>query len=76
MCDQCGGHGYLGRIGIYEVLQVSDSIRKLIIRKTASDEIEKQAVSEGMTLMLQDGLNKVSAGLTTIEEIIRAVKES
>lgn len=75
-CTQCNNKGYQGRIGIYEVLEGSDKIRVLISEKATSDEIQKQAVSEGMITMLQDGLDKVSSGLTTIEEVIRVGRES
>ena len=75
-CAQCNNKGYQGRIGIYEVLPTSDKLRSLITEKATSDEIQKQAVSEGMITMLQDGLDKVSSGLTTIEEVIRVGRES
>lgn len=75
-CDECGGKGYIGRVGLYEVLAVSEKIREAITTKANSDEIQKIAQSEGMTTMLQDGLDKVSSGLTTIEEVVRVVRES
>ena len=75
-CEQCNMKGYTGRIGIYEALEASEEIRNLITKRATSDEIQKQAVSEGMTIMLQDGLDKVASGLTTIEEVIRVVRES
>jgi type IV pilus assembly protein PilB len=75
-CDRCNRKGYTGRVGIFESLEVTDKIRSLITKKTTSDEIEKKAVDEGMVTMLQDGLDKVSSGLTTIEEVIRVVRES
>ncbi len=75
-CSRCGDKGYIGRIGIYEVLPVTDKIRSLITKRATSDEIQDAAISEGMITMLQDGLDKVSSGLTTIEEVIRVVRES
>lgn len=75
-CDKCNRKGYLGRVGIYEVMPTTDKVRSLITERSASGQIEKQAVSEGMITMLQDGLDKVSSGLTTIEEVIRVVRES
>ena len=75
-CDQCNMKGYTGRIGIYEALAASEKVRELIISKSTSESIQKQAVSEGMTTMLQDGLDKVASGLTTIEEVIRVVREN
>ncbi len=74
-CRECGGSGYTGRIGIYEVIEVTETLKRLINNKIASDEIEKQAQSEGMVKMIEDGLNKIAAGLTTIEEVLRAVRE-
>jgi type IV pilus assembly protein PilB len=75
-CSQCNHKGYIGRIGIYEALPVTEKIRTLITQKETSDIIQKQAMDEGMISMLQDGLDKVSSGLTTIEEVIRVVREN
>ncbi len=75
-CDKCGGKGYQGRIGIYEVINVSQKIRDLVTKKATSDEIQKVAEDEGMVTMLQDGLDKVSSGLTTIEEVLRVIREN
>lgn len=72
-CDECRGKGFRGRVGIYEVLGMTDPMRKLITARATSDLIRKQAVEEGMVTMLQDGLDKVSSGLTTVEEVISAV---
>ena len=74
-CEECNFRGYRGRIGIFEVLEVNDEIRKLTIQKSSSDEIKKAAVKNGMVTMLEDGLNKIAAGLTTVEEVLRAVRE-
>ncbi len=74
-CPQCNSSGYSGRIGIYEVLSVTEGIRKLVSSRKDAGEIAKQAISEGMERMMQDGLNKVAAGLTTIEEVMRVFKE-
>lgn len=73
-CAECRNRGYTGRIGIYESLAVTETIKKLISEKSG-DKIKQQAESEGMVSMLQDGFNKVSAGLTTLEEVLRAVRE-
>ena len=75
-CEECGHKGYSGRVGIFEVLPVSEAIRSLVIRKRTGEDFHKQAVSEGMVPMIEDGLDKVSSGLTTIEEVIRVVRES
>ncbi|MBI3443444.1 type II/IV secretion system protein [Candidatus Woesebacteria bacterium] len=73
-CKICHQTGYSGRIGIYEVLEVTKGIRKLIVEKNDSDIISRTAVQEGMTTMLDDGLQKVAKGITTIEEVLRVAK--
>jgi type IV pilus assembly protein PilB len=67
--------GYSDRLGIHEVLEVTASIKELIIKKVNADEIEKQARVEGMLTMLEDGLVKAARGLTSIEEILRVARE-
>lgn len=73
-CKVCHKTGYLGRLGVFEVLEVSKEIRRLISLNSDSDEINKQAVIEGMTTMLDDGLDKVKKGFTTLEEVLRVTK--
>jgi len=73
--DQKSGGGFSGRIGIYEVLEMTDTIRELVNKKASSDQIEDAAKREGMVIMMEDGLNKVSAGQTTIEQVLEAVFE-
>lgn len=73
-CKICHNTGYVGRIGIFEVLEVSKEVKKLIQQKMDSDVIVKQAIAEGMTTMLDDGLNKVVRGYTTLEEVLRVTK--
>ena len=67
--------GYSGRIGIHEVLMVSSAIRELILHGAAPDAIEAQARKEGMLTMLEDGLYKSTRGITSVEEVLRAVSE-
>ena len=67
--------GYAGRKGIYEVLPVTSTIKELVMRNATSDEIEKQARSEGMLTMVEDGIFRAAQGLTTIEEVLRVVTE-
>jgi type II secretory ATPase GspE/PulE/Tfp pilus assembly ATPase PilB-like protein len=74
-CDDCGQKGYLGRVGVYEVLPVTQKLKDTIIQKPTTDELLKVALDEGMITMLQDGVDKVSAGLTTIEEVLRVASE-
>lgn len=73
-CRVCHSTGYFGRIGIFEVLEVSKNIRKLVIERVDAETIESAARKEGMKNMMEDGLEKVSKGLTTIEEVMRATK--
>jgi type IV pilus assembly protein PilB len=73
-CPVCHNTGYSGRIGIFEVLMISPRIQELIHDKTDADTITKQAVKEGMQTMLLDGLQKVTQGITTIEEVLRVIK--
>lgn len=73
-CPVCHDTGYVGRIGIFEVLVVSSAIQELITKKSDSEMIMKQAQAEGMSTMLEDGLMKVQEGITTIEEVLRATK--
>ena len=74
-CKECNNTGYLGRIGIFEVVSVSNMIGKLIIERVAAEAIEKQAITEGMITMKQDGYLKVIEGVTTIEEVLRVAEE-
>lgn len=73
-CEVCHFTGYLGRFGIFEVLEVTNNIKKLISANNDSDVISKQAISDGMDTMLDDGLSKVVKGVTTIEEVLRVTK--
>jgi len=74
-CPECSNTGYLGRIGIFEVLPVSEKIGRLILEHAPASDIEKQAVAEGMITMKQDGYLKVVEGITTIEEVLRVAQE-
>jgi len=73
-CKICHNTGYSGRIGLFEVLEVTPEIKKLIVQKVNSDIIGSQAQKESMTSMLDDGLDKVAKGITTIEEVLRVTK--
>ncbi len=74
-CDSCNQTGYKGRMGIYEVLDNSTSVQKLIVSNATSDVIQEQAISEGMVTMQLDGFIKALRGQTTIEEILRVTVE-
>jgi len=73
-CPVCQKTGYLGRSGIFEILEMQESIKQLIVEKADSFKIEKEAVRLGMTTMLEDGLEKVENGITTLEEVLKAAR--
>lgn len=74
-CSECGDLGYMGRVGIYEVLPSSEKVTRLLLEGVDEAAIEKQAVAEGMITMKQDGYLKVLSGDTTIEEVLRVAQE-
>ncbi|NQT94855.1 MAG: type II secretion system ATPase GspE [Candidatus Omnitrophica bacterium] len=74
-CPKCKNMGYMGRAGIYELLIIDDDIKKLIIAKASADEIKKKAVSSGMQTLRDDGIEKATAGITSVEEVLRATQE-
>ena len=73
-CEKCNHTGYLGRIGIYEVLRVSEKIAKKILERADAASVEKAATEDGMIIMKQDGYLKALDGVTTIEEVIRVAQ--
>lgn len=74
-CDECSHTGYKGRIGIYEVLGINGPVQKLITANATSDQIQVQAIIDGMTTMQTDGLVKTLRGNTTLEEVLRVTRE-
>jgi len=70
-CEKCGGTGYKGRTGIFEVLKMSEAIQKLTLARSSSTQIQEVAVKEGMLTLVQDGNLKVLEGITTLEEVLR-----
>lgn len=70
-----GEDGYKSRIGIHEVFQVTSSIREMIMKSATSDQLEEQGRKEGMLTMLEDGIYKASRGITSLEEVLRAIRE-
>lgn len=72
-CNFCANTGYLGRMGVFEILVMSDEIRRLLLRDASADAIKAQAIKEGMVPMWHDGMLKVQAGLTTSREVLRNV---
>ncbi|HKQ39093.1 MAG TPA: ATPase, T2SS/T4P/T4SS family, partial [Verrucomicrobiae bacterium] len=73
-CEECRQFGYQGRLGIYEILIVSEAIRPLVLSRAAASTIAQRAIEHGMRTLRMDGWNKVKAGLTTIEEVLRVTQ--
>lgn len=74
-CNQCNRLGYQGRVGIFEVLIISEKIMRLIFERAATADIEKQAILEGMMTLKQDGYLKAVEGVTTLEEVLRVAQD-
>ncbi len=70
-CSACGSRGYRGRVGLYEVLEITDELRELILVGASALELKKKAIDQGMISLRRSGLIKVAAGQTTLEEVIR-----
>jgi type II secretory ATPase GspE/PulE/Tfp pilus assembly ATPase PilB-like protein len=71
----CGNSGYYGRMGIFEVIPISEKIGKLILERASASDIEKMAKEEGMITLKQDGYLKVTEGITTVDEVLRVAQE-
>jgi type IV pilus assembly protein PilB len=74
-CNKCDNTGYLGRMGIYEVLEMDEEIGKLIVSRGSSEDIADVAIKNGMITMQQDGFLKALEGITTVEEVLRVTRE-
>jgi type IV pilus assembly protein PilB len=70
-CPRCNQTGYKGRIGIYQLLRMTETLEGLAVSKAGREEIERAAMGEGMKTLWDDGLAKVAAGLTSLEELAR-----
>ncbi|MGH9405494.1 MAG: type IV-A pilus assembly ATPase PilB [Terriglobia bacterium] len=70
-CNTCGGRGYKGRVGLYEVMESTDEIRELILTGASGLELKRKAIEQGMITLRRSGLIKVKSGMTTLEEVIR-----
>jgi type IV pilus assembly protein PilB len=70
-CQTCNNTGYKGRVGLYEVMEVTDEIRELILIGASSLELRKKAIDDGMITLRESGLHKIRNGITTIEEVVR-----
>jgi len=71
-CPVCGFTGYKGRVGIFEVLPITPTIAEMIVKEASVDQIRMQARKEGVIMLREDGLIKVKAGITTLEEVVQA----
>jgi general secretion pathway protein E len=74
-CEACSGTGYTGRVGIYELLLISPAVSKLIVEHADAGSIRRFALTQGLTLLKQDGWQKARDGVTTIEEVLRVTRE-
>jgi type IV pilus assembly protein PilB len=70
-CEDCGGSGYKGRQGLYEVMAMSPALRRMILQGASTADLREQAISEGMLTLRTDGLLKVKRGVTTLEEVLK-----
>jgi type IV pilus assembly protein PilB len=70
-CEKCNNTGYKGRVGLYEVMEVTEELRELILVGASALELRRKAIEEGMITLRGSGLRKVKDGVTTIEEIVR-----
>jgi type IV pilus assembly protein PilB len=70
-CERCNQTGYKGRVGLYEVMEIADELRELILVGASGLELRRKAIDEGMITLRASGLRKVKDGLTTIEEVVR-----
>jgi len=75
-CAHCGNTGYIGRISIVEMLTMSDGIRSQVMQHASAGDIRSLAIQQGMRSMFEDGMRKVMAGVTTIEEVLRVTRET
>ena len=72
-CNLCADTGYMGRVGLFEVLPITDTMKRLMVERAGTGEIRKQAIEEGMNTLMRDGLLKVKEGVTTVNEVLRTV---
>ena len=70
-CSRCGGSGYKGRIGLYEVMEVDDEIRRLAVNRASADDIAQVATAAGMRRLRDEGVAKARVGLTSFAELAR-----
>lgn len=74
-CEKCGGEGYRGRIGIFEIIPMTEGVQNIVAENPSSIRIKEAARKDGFMTMMEDGISKVAMGLTTVEEVLRATQE-
>jgi type IV pilus assembly protein PilB len=74
-CPKCKNRGYRGRIGIFELMIPNEKIRNLTVAKAPLEEIRKEAILSGMITLKEDGIERIKKGLTTVEEVLRVIRE-
>ena len=74
-CEECRGTGYRGRVGIYELFEITEEVRSLTLRRASSRDIRRHAIEAGMVTLRDDGWRKACAGITTVDEILRVTQE-
>jgi type II secretory ATPase GspE/PulE/Tfp pilus assembly ATPase PilB-like protein len=72
-CSRCNGTGYFDRVGVFEVLTMSDELKRLVIKKADHHEIMEAAKANGMVPLKADAWNKITSGVTTVSEVLRSV---
>ena len=70
-CERCNNTGYKGRVGLYEVMEVEDEMREMVLSGASSFELRQKAIQTGMLTLRMSGLQKVRDGMTTVEEVVR-----
>jgi len=70
-CEKCSGTGYKGRVGLFEVMEITEDVRELVLSGATAVELRRKAIEEGMVTLRQSGLHKIREGVTTVEEVVR-----
>jgi type II secretory ATPase GspE/PulE/Tfp pilus assembly ATPase PilB-like protein len=73
-CEMCSYTGYRGRVAVFEVIPLDDDLRQMIVSRVPHHELKRASIAKGMTTMFQDGMQKASRGITTIDEVLRVVE--
>jgi type IV pilus assembly protein PilB len=74
-CSLCNNTGYKGRVGLYEVMPMKEEVKELILSRSSTSEVKKEAIRLGMKTLRQSGIAKIKEGVTTIEEVLRSTIE-